>query len=84
MKILFWWKPSLEIKKVTGISACRVLLLVGLLLVGMGTGGIKPCVATFGGDQFHLPEQAKQQTTFFSIFYWAVRRPAEDCKPHFF
>ena len=48
-----------------------MLLLVGLLLVGMGTGGIKPCVATFGGDQFHLPEQAKQQTTFFSIFYWA-------------
>ena len=24
----------------------------GLLLIGLGTGGIKPCVSTFGGDQF--------------------------------
>jgi len=48
------------------------LVLVGLLLVGLGTGGIKPCVATFGGDQFKLPEQKKQSVLFFSIFYWAV------------
>jgi len=48
------------------------LVLIGLLLVGIGTGGIKPCVATFGGDQFKLPEQKKQSETFFSIFYWAV------------
>jgi len=24
----------------------------GLLLIALGTGGIKPCVAAFGGDQF--------------------------------
>ena len=47
-------------------------MLTGLALVGLGTGGIKPCVATFGGDQFKLPEQKKQSETFFSIFYWAV------------
>ena len=41
-------------------------------MVGAGTGGIKPCVATFGGDQFKLPEQKKQSELFFSIFYWAV------------
>ena len=48
------------------------LLYTGLLMVGAGTGGIKPCVATFGGDQFKLPEQKKQSELFFSIFYWAV------------
>ena len=47
-------------------------MLTGLVLVGLGTGGIKPCVATFGGDQFKLPEQKKESKTFFSIFYWAV------------
>ena len=41
-------------------------------MVGLGTGGIKPCVATFGGDQFKLPEQKSQSELFFSIFYWAV------------
>ena len=26
--------------------------MVGLSLIALGTGGIKPCVAAFGGDQF--------------------------------
>ena len=25
---------------------------VALFLIGIGTGGIKPCVSAFGGDQF--------------------------------
>jgi POT family len=25
--------------------------LIGLALIALGTGGIKPCVAAFGGDQ---------------------------------
>lgn len=30
-----------------------VLAMVGLFLIALGTGGIKPCVAAFGGDQFN-------------------------------
>ena len=26
--------------------------MVGLVVISLGTGGIKPCVAAFGGDQF--------------------------------
>lgn len=26
--------------------------MTGLSLIALGTGGIKPCVAAFGGDQF--------------------------------
>jgi len=46
--------------------------LLGLALIAVGTGGIKPCVSAFGGDQFKLPEQERQLQTFFSIFYFAI------------
>jgi len=46
--------------------------LIGLALIAVGTGGIKPCVSAFGGDQFKLPEQARQLQTFFSVFYFAI------------
>ncbi|XP_058258129.1 solute carrier family 15 member 1b [Hemibagrus wyckioides] len=47
------------------------LSMVGLLLIALGTGGIKPCVAAFGGDQFE-DHQEKQRSTFFSIFYLSI------------
>lgn len=48
------------------------MTIIGLLLIAMGTGGIKPNVSAFGGDQFKLPEQAKHLATFFSIFYLSI------------
>ncbi|XP_029922090.1 solute carrier family 15 member 1b [Myripristis murdjan] len=47
------------------------LSMVGLALIALGTGGIKPCVAAFGGDQFD-DSQEKQRSTFFSIFYLSI------------
>lgn len=38
----------------------------------MGTGGIKPCVAAFGGDQFCLPKEEGKLQSFFSWFYFAI------------
>ncbi|XP_042891417.1 solute carrier family 15 member 2-like isoform X2 [Penaeus japonicus] len=46
--------------------------LIGLLLIALGTGGIKPCVSAFGGDQFVLPQQERQLAQFFSIFYFSI------------
>jgi len=40
--------------------------------IAFGSGGIKPCVAAFGGEQFTLPQQAKQLGIFFSLFYFAI------------
>ncbi|HVT36126.1 MAG TPA: hypothetical protein VHE37_11090, partial [Nevskiaceae bacterium] len=61
------------------VTGCTVLalgsgetaLVLGLFLVGFGTGGIKPCVSTNVGDQFteknqHLIERA------FSLFYFSI------------
>ncbi|XP_074243619.1 solute carrier family 15 member 1 isoform X2 [Saimiri boliviensis] len=45
--------------------------MIGLALIALGTGGIKPCVSAFGGDQFE-EGQEKQRNRFFSIFYLAI------------
>ncbi|XP_063241004.1 peptide transporter family 1 isoform X2 [Bacillus rossius redtenbacheri] len=50
----------------------RELTILGLLLIALGTGGIKPCVSAFGGDQFLLPQQERQLQTFFSLFYFSI------------
>ncbi|XP_051782237.1 solute carrier family 15 member 1-like isoform X2 [Erpetoichthys calabaricus] len=47
------------------------LSMIGLLLIAIGTGGIKPCVSAFGGDQFE-DNQEKQRSRFFSIFYLSI------------
>lgn len=47
------------------------LSMVGLILIGLGTGGIKPCVAAFGGDQFE-EEHVSERQKFFSIFYMSI------------
>ena len=48
------------------------MTFIGLALIAIGTGGIKPCVSAFGGDQFQLPEQERQLQTFFSVFYFSI------------
>lgn len=45
--------------------------LIGLFLISVGTGGIKPCVNAFGGDQFSA-DQGKQRSQFFSVFYFTI------------
>ncbi|KAM9301053.1 solute carrier family 15 member 1 [Morus bassanus] len=53
------------------ISVHIALSMIGLILIALGTGGIKPCVSAFGGDQFD-DDQEKQRTKFFSIFYLSI------------
>ncbi|NXC41142.1 S15A1 protein, partial [Penelope pileata] len=53
------------------IAVHIALSMIGLILIALGTGGIKPCVSAFGGDQFN-DDQEKQRSRFFSIFYLAI------------
>ncbi|XP_033245501.1 peptide transporter family 1 isoform X1 [Drosophila miranda] len=50
----------------------KAVTILGLTLIAIGTGGIKPCVSAFGGDQFVLPQQTMQLAKFFSLFYFAI------------
>nr|XP_042898647.1 solute carrier family 15 member 1-like [Parasteatoda tepidariorum] len=53
------------------LQIMKVVSLLGLVIIGIGTGGIKPCVSAFGGDQFHS-DQVKEREHFFSIFYFSI------------
>lgn len=46
-------------------------LLAGLGLLAIGSGGIKPCVSAFVGDQFG-PGQEAQMTKVYGLFYWSI------------
>jgi POT family proton-dependent oligopeptide transporter len=44
---------------------------LGLTLIAIGAGGIKPCVSAFVGDQFP-PDNEKGLTQVYGWFYWTV------------
>ncbi|KAJ1691388.1 hypothetical protein LUZ63_015543 [Rhynchospora breviuscula] len=45
-----------------------------LYLIALGTGGIKPCVSSFGADQFDEsdPIEKKSKSSFFNWFYFSI------------
>jgi len=51
--------------------AHKILSMFGLVFIAAGTGGIKPCVSSFGGDQF-TSDQSYLRKQFFSLFYFAI------------
>ncbi|KAI0244489.1 hypothetical protein L0F63_001209 [Massospora cicadina] len=46
-------------------------VLISLYLVGIGAGGIKPCMGSHGGDQFP-PSHYHLLNKFFQVFFWAI------------
>jgi proton-dependent oligopeptide transporter, POT family len=46
-------------------------LAVGLGLIALGSGGIKPCVSAYCGDQFR-PGQRRLLERVFALFYWMI------------
>jgi proton-dependent oligopeptide transporter, POT family len=46
-------------------------LYIGLALIAFGSGGIKPCVSAFMGDQFK-PDQSHLLQKAYGAFYWAI------------
>ena len=53
------------------VSGKTIMLCVGLGLIAFGSGGIKPCVSAFMGDQFK-PEQSHLLQKAYGAFYWSI------------
>jgi POT family proton-dependent oligopeptide transporter len=49
----------------------RTGFYVGLGLIALGAGGIKPCVASFVGDQFDQTNKHRAKVVF-DAFYWMI------------
>jgi POT family proton-dependent oligopeptide transporter len=56
---------------VGGVHGKLICLFIGLALIAFGSGGIKPCVSAFMGDQFK-PEQSHLLQKAYGAFYWAI------------
>ncbi len=56
---------------VGGVDGKLWCLFAGLALIAFGSGGIKPCVSAFMGDQFK-PEQSHLLQKAYGAFYWAI------------
>jgi len=52
----------------------RAICFVALYLIALGTGGIKPCVSSFGADQFDDADKAEKEhkSSFFNWFYFSI------------
>ncbi|XP_074294287.1 protein NRT1/ PTR FAMILY 8.3-like [Silene latifolia] len=50
------------------------VFFLGLYLIALGTGGIKPCVSSFGADQFDDtdPNERIKKGSFFNWFYFSI------------
>ncbi|KAJ8753776.1 hypothetical protein K2173_000030 [Erythroxylum novogranatense] len=56
----------------TGLQTA--VFFTGLYLIALGTGGIKPCVSSFGADQFDDSDEIekKNKSSFFNWFYFSI------------
>lgn len=55
----------------SGVDGKVACLYIGLALIAFGSGGIKPCVSAFMGDQFK-PEQRHLLQKAYAAFYWSI------------
>lgn len=55
-------------------GAQYAVFFFGLYLIALGTGGIKPCVSSFGADQFDDTDSKERvkKGSFFNWFYFSI------------
>lgn len=55
-------------------SSQSVVFFLGLYMMAIGAGGIKPCVSSFGADQFDdsNPAERLKKDSFFNWFFFAI------------
>ncbi|XP_019167897.1 PREDICTED: protein NRT1/ PTR FAMILY 8.2-like [Ipomoea nil] len=61
-------------EKCTVTGRDTMVCFIALYLVALGTGGIKPCVSSYGADQFDDTDEKerKHKSSFFNWFYFSI------------
>lgn len=67
-------KPMCDANGCHPTSAQTAACFIALYLIALGTGGIKPCVSSFGADQFDEADEKerKSKSSFFNWFYFSI------------
>ncbi|KAL3617538.1 hypothetical protein CASFOL_037859 [Castilleja foliolosa] len=67
-------KPDCDTTGCHPTSSQTAVFFVALYLIALGTGGIKPCVSSFGADQFddNDEKEKKKKSSFFNWFYLSI------------
>lgn len=67
-------KPACDKNSCHPTTAQSAACFVALYLIALGTGGIKPCVSSFGADQFDEADdnEKKKKSSFFNWFYFSI------------
>ncbi|KVI11523.1 hypothetical protein Ccrd_010065 [Cynara cardunculus var. scolymus] len=67
-------KPTCDPGGCHPTSTQTAFTFVALYLIALGTGGIKPCVSSFGADQFDETDKSerKRKSSFFNWFYLSI------------
>lgn len=67
-------KPSCEGDACNPSKSQLAACFAALYLIALGTGGIKPCVSSFGADQFDDNDESEKEkkSSFFNWFYLSI------------
>ncbi|KAF7816072.1 protein NRT1/ PTR FAMILY 8.1-like [Senna tora] len=69
-------KPTCDVDKgnCEATVTQNAVSFLALYLIALGTGGIKPCVSSFGADQFDDADAAEKvhKASFFNWFYFSI------------
>ncbi|KAK9124417.1 hypothetical protein Sjap_014019 [Stephania japonica] len=68
-------KPSCDHNgKCNPTSSQTAAFFASIYLIALGTGGIKPCVSSFGADQFDDTDEAEREKkdSYFNWFYFSI------------
>ncbi|GFP87953.1 protein nrt1/ ptr family 8.1 [Phtheirospermum japonicum] len=67
-------KPVCDKTSCHPTAAQTWLCLASLYIIALGTGGIKPCVSSFGADQFDESDETEKEkkSSFFNWFYLSI------------
>ncbi|KAK6943536.1 Proton-dependent oligopeptide transporter family [Dillenia turbinata] len=67
-------RPSCDQDNCRATASQTAVCYIALYLIAVGTGGIKPCVSSFGADQFddNDDKERKKKSSFFNWFYLSI------------